>query len=260
MGTPQQRRESAISQPFLRGMSIIESVGSHPATVSELARKLDLDKAVVSRLVTSAETDGWLVKRNGIVVLGPRAAALGRESAERSFERVAAELCHTVAGVTGLDAAANQFAGQRGYVLAHSPGRRPLMLGDVEFQEESLILSAVGLSVGVQFDAAEFEELRARLERAHPGDSRFTKVSVDARMEPIRGGAAARESGDFVEGLGCVAVPWRHPLAVAPTALSVIGPVDAVDAASELLERVVVAAVQPGANSSSVIAAAAAAA
>lgn len=258
LGPAPRRREPTISQPFLRGLSIVEAVGSHPATVSELARTLGLDKAVVSRLVTSAESDGWLVKRNGIVVLGPRVAALGRESAERSFERIAAELCHTVAGVTGLDAAANQFGGDRGHVLAHSPGRRQLMLGDVEFGPESLILSAVGLSVASQLEPDELESIRARLAKSHSEDPRFGREFVTSRLNAIRGGAPARERGDFVEGVGCIALPWRHPLAVAPTALSVIGPIEAVEVIEVLIEGVLAAAVLPGATPSSIIAAAAA--
>jgi DNA-binding IclR family transcriptional regulator len=250
-------REPAISQPFLRGLSIVEAVGSHPSTISELARMLDLDKAVVSRLVASAEGEGWLLRHNGIVVLGPRAAALGRDSPERSFVRAATELCHTVAGVTGLDAAVNQFGGDRGHVLAHSPGRYPIGLGEVEFGPESLFLSAVGQSVAAQLDAETVEVVRSRLAKAGPEESRFGRDAVEAVLAPIRAGEPAREQGNFVEGLGCIAMPWRHPLAVAPTAFSVIGPVEDVLASTTLIEGVLAAATAPAATSATIIAAAA---
>jgi DNA-binding IclR family transcriptional regulator len=239
-----------------RGLALVEAVGRQPATVSELARRLDLDKAVVSRLISDAESEGWLVRRDGIVDLGPRSAALGRLSEARGFERLASELTHALAGVTGLDAMVLQFAGGRGHVLAFAPGTDSLV-DAAEADPFPLFTTAAGLTLAAQLDDAEIDErLRAPL-IARTVRTDVDATSIRARLKAIQGGALAREDREYDAGAGCIAAPWHHAHATAPTSISVIGPADRVDDAEVLIRRVVAAAISTGATRATVVAAAA---
>lgn len=245
-----------MSRAMSRGLALVEAVGLEPGTVSDLARRVGLDKAVVSRLVASAEEDGWLVRRDGLVVLGPRSAALGRTSEARGFERLADDLAHALAGVTGLDAMVFQFAGDRGHLLAFSRGPGSLVT-ETEYDPFPLFTTAIGISLAAQLDDAELaRRLRAPLP-AHTEHTQTDPAVIRSRIVAIRGGAMAREDREFDPGAGCVATPWAHPSAVAPTAIAIIGAADRVDADEPLIRRALAAAARPGATRATVVAAAA---
>ncbi|MEO7720430.1 MAG: IclR family transcriptional regulator C-terminal domain-containing protein [Pseudolysinimonas sp.] len=246
-----------MSRALLRGLALVEAVGHEPGTVSELARRLGIDKAVISRLVASAEADGWLVRQNGLVGLGPRAAALGGASQARSFERHAAELAHVISGCTGLDAMVYQYAGERGHLLAMATGLRPVSIDDTEAYPFPLFGTAIGLSLAAQLTDAALASLMPETLPAYTSSTPTDRAEVARRIAVIRDGGAARESGEFAEGVACFALPWRHSAAHVPTSLSCLGPTDEVLANEELILRVLRAAASPGATRASVIAAAA---
>lgn len=240
---------------MIRGLSLVEAVGAEPSTISDLARRLDLDKSIVSRLVAAAEADGWLVRRDGVIELGPRSAALGRSSDARDVERIAAELAHALSGVTGLDAMVFQYAGDRGHLLAFAAGIHTVVT-QTEADPFPLFATATGLTLAASLDPAEVDR---RLEEPLPRYTNRTIVDpgiLRRRIDAIRAGGLAREDGEFGVGVGCLAAVWRHPLAAAPTSISVLGPAAVVDADEPLVRRVLTAAVQPNATRSSVVAAA----
>jgi DNA-binding IclR family transcriptional regulator len=239
-----------------RGLALVEAVGLEPGTVSDLARRLALDKAVVSRLVASAEEDGWLVRRDGLVVLGPRSAALGRTSEARGFERLADELAHALAGVTGFDVTVVQYAGDRGHVLAFSRGQDSLVT-ETDYDPFPLLTTAIGLTLAAQLPDAQLDRLLSVAPVPRTERTITDPAAIRARIDEIRGGVLAREDREFDPGAGCVATSWRHPSAVAPTSIAVIGPADRVDAAESLIRRVLSAAASPGARRATVVAAAA---
>jgi DNA-binding IclR family transcriptional regulator len=243
-----------VSQSLLRGLALVEAVGVEPVTVSELSRRLELDKAVVSRMVHSAEAEGWLVRRAGLISLGPRTASLGQQSGARRFEQLAGDIAHALAGVTGLDVMVHQYAAGRAYLLVHSPGRRPMGGLDIEPQPFPLYATAGGLCL-----AAQLEDSELHIPDTLPAYTPATPTSVSevrARIQKIRAGEVAREDGEFRAGMGCLSLPWRHELAVAPTAISCVGLAVDVDAVAAITRRALAAAIEPGANPSSVVAAA----
>ena len=238
-----------MSSAMIRGLALVEAVGQNPGTVSDLARRVDLDKAIVSRLVASAEAEGWLVRRDGIIVLGPRAAALGQSSGARDLERLAHELAHALAGVTGLDAMVHQYTADRAHLLAIVPGVQPISV-EAEPDLFPLFTTAVGLTFAAQFDDED-------LERRLSADGTVDTAIARARVAEIRGGAFAREDGEYKPGVGCFALPWMHPHADVPSAISLIGPSDEVRRVADIARRALAAAVQVGASRGSVVAAAA---
>jgi DNA-binding IclR family transcriptional regulator len=222
-------------------------VGERPATVSQLASRLNIDKATVSRIVARAEAAGWLVRTNGIVSLGPRGAALGRASPERSFERRASELAHAVAGVTGLDTVVNQLGGERAHILAHAAGRHVLFLDEAELDPVWVVSTAAGACLLAQTDDQHAEALRTGAEPA----------TVDGgRVAAARAGQLVADRGEMIEGTGCLALPWSGPQISVPTALSCIGSIDDVEAIEAVAAAAMRAAVAPGATPATVLVAA----
>lgn len=245
-----------MSSAMIRGLALVEAVGAEPGSVSDLARRLELDKAVVSRLVTAAEADGWLVRRGALVDLGPRAAALGRSSEARELERLSVELAHALAGATGLDAIVVQFAGDRGHPLAFAPGIDPVIT-TTSADPFPLFATATGLTLAAGMDP---EEVERRLEQPLPRYTARTvadPAEIRRRIAAVRDTGRAREDGEFADGVGCVAVAWPHPLAVAPTSISIVGAAARIDADEPLVRRVLDAAVTPNAGRATIVAAAA---
>ena len=52
-----------MSASLLRGLRILEMLAQEPVGVSELARRLEVDKAGVSRVLASLHREGWVAVR-----------------------------------------------------------------------------------------------------------------------------------------------------------------------------------------------------
>lgn len=223
-----------MSQAFLRGLDVVEAIGAQPQSVSDLARRTALDKAVVSRLVAAAEDCGWIVRAGALLTLGPRALALGLGTPERSFAQLAADLAHTVAGVTGFTAQVGQLAGGRVHLIASMPGRDSALVAS-DVPDPFPLTTAMGVALVAQTD----------------DPSPVSAAQLSAAGEGIV------DRGETSPGIGCIARAWHHPNAIAPTAFSIAGRVDDVLAELPRWDAVIAAAVAPGATPASIVAAAA---
>jgi DNA-binding IclR family transcriptional regulator len=74
-----------MSKTMLNRLAMLEQLDvSGSLTIGELARRSGLDVSVVSRTVAALEPDGWVVRVNGRVMIGPRATLLGRAGPSRN--------------------------------------------------------------------------------------------------------------------------------------------------------------------------------
>src|ERR1700753_3256473 len=109
-----QGATTTMSKTLMRGLALLETIDQHgPLTVMELVRDTRIDKSIVSRTLTALEREGWVVRNEGKVELGPRAALLGHSSQAAMAVRRAEPLVHAVAGVTGLLTQAYGLVGSR---------------------------------------------------------------------------------------------------------------------------------------------------
>jgi DNA-binding IclR family transcriptional regulator len=250
-----------------------------PITVTELARHSGIDISIVSRTLSALERDGWVVRGEGKVEMGPRAALLGHSSAGASVVRRAEPLVHAIAGVTGLLAQAYGLVGTRAVVLAAAGGRQgtPVGLG----VSVPLFATAAGKMIAAQLEHAELgrrlppepypdpaEEL-ARLVvyrpvtgalLAEPEEPRVStggvagdRKQLDGELEEIRSAGTSVDRGELHPELGCIAVPWTQP--GVPAALACLGSPADLAREERIVGAALLAAAGAGAQPDDVVAA-----
>jgi DNA-binding IclR family transcriptional regulator len=272
-----------MTSTFMRGLGLLEVIDRHgPITVTQLARRTGIDLGTVSRTVTACAADGWVVKTERGVMLGPRAALLGRSGHGADVITTAEPLVHTIAGITGLTTHAYGLVGTSVVLLAYANGRtEQLMLG--EAVPGLLSVTAAGRAVAAQLDPASLDTLlppepfpgqadfiestrglidvplTGRLtdehRPPHPSSVPTTRPELDHQLEQIRATGAAYDHGDLHPAMACIAVPWPHP--TLPAALACLGHPADVAAAEALVLRCLTAATTAAATPREVIAAAA---
>ena len=260
-------------------MEVIDQYG--PLTITELARRTGVDKATVSRTVAACITDGWVVKADRKLTLGPRSALLGRRGLGADLIRRADPLAHAVAGITGLLTQALGLVGPTVELLASASGREePLHLG--EAVPGPVNATAAGKAIAAQLSAAQLDAIlppepypdgddivqRMRNAMGAPTFAQFfgssgppragsvvtSRHELDRQLHLIRHDGVAFDRGELIPTMACIAVPWSHPNL--PATLACLGTPAEIAAHETLCVRCLTAATRPGASPQDVIAAA----
>lgn len=208
-------------------------LGEEPVGVSELARRLEVDKAGVSRVLVALHREGWVQRNGRRYVLGPRALGLG--DAHSAQLVTATSLVRDIGESTGLTAAVLRLAGRVAQPLAVHGEDASVFEHEAPF--EHLAATAAGLAVLAQVPPSDAEPRLAEVPWADLGGDAPGDVDGARRLlERVRGGDAAVESGWTTPRLGCVALPWPVWPEV-PCAVVVMGAVDDVASRREELEE-----------------------
>ncbi|BEP14669.1 hypothetical protein acdb102_29800 [Acidothermaceae bacterium B102] len=272
----------------MRGLRLLETVDVYgPLSISALARHLSVDKATASRMVASCEPDGWLVRDEDGVRIGPRAALLGQGDRSVEAVRLAESLVHALSGVTGAHAQAVGLVGRHVVVLA-SAGAQGMLPHYGLSTTFPLWLTAAGKVVASQLPVARLDSLLpepfpsieealasvatpAALEAfaesvgltrlgpsAEPAETSLAadRTELDVQLAQIRRDGVFLDLGELVAEAACVAVPWSRFGMVG--ALTVIAPRGFIADQRAVIERALRAAGEPSASRASIVAAAAA--
>ena len=247
----------AMAEAVLRGLAAMEAVGAGDRTVSDVARRLGVDKSTASRLLASLVREGWLHREGDEFDLGPRSAVLGVGGPEQRFVGHARAVAHAVAGVTGRHVTVMQHAGTRDFLVAEAAGEEALFSAPNVLEEFPLWATGAGRCLAAQL---RDEELDALLPPepfpALTPRTQTTRVAFDDAVAAVRAGGVMVERGEFDAGHGCVALPWPGPEPLPIGAIACVSRLETLDADVDLLERVLRAAVLPGATRESIVAAA----
>ncbi len=245
-----------MSQALLRGLGLLELLDdSEPLVLSELARRAGLDKSVVSRILSALEPEGWIVRIDGKVSLGPRGVILGNRGIESQIVRRVEGLVHALAGVTGASAQAYQLAGNSGFVIAAAQGRG-LFLRVRAVPSFPIWCTAAGRALAAQLDEDELEAMLPPDPLPAVTDKTITSRSeVLALIQRIRAGEPSLDWGEFQPGAACLAMPFPEAGRL-KVALACATTPEQLTERRELIERAMRQAVQPGASPESIVVAA----
>lgn len=272
-----------MSKTLLSRLGMFEVLdAAGPLTISELAHRSGLDPAVVSRTVAACERDGWLIRADGRVAIGPRATLLGHSG---PFAKVIARgepLVHAVAGVTGILAHAYSLVGSSAVLIAMAPGRGPVTPAGLATQA-SLHATAAGLAIAAQLSPRQLDDLLPT--EPYPDAAAVVATMADtvagplftpaphpvgtaapqiprrradllARLDAVKKTGFADDPGALDPAIACIAVPWPQP--GFPGALACLGSPDAIPATAPLIRQALVLAAQPGSTPQQIITGAAA--
>jgi DNA-binding IclR family transcriptional regulator len=268
-----------MSKTLMRGLALLETIDLYgPITIMELVRHVEVDKSIASRTVSALEQDGWVIRAEGKVQLGPRAALLGHSSLGAETVRIAEPLVHAVAGVTGLLTQAYGLVGTRAVVLAAAGGRgpsTPVGLGT----DVPLFATAAGKVVAAQLSPedldrrlppepypdpvaeliglAGFPPIATALDAAEDDVLSSSTVAhnrheLERQLAAVRDEGLAIDDGEFHPQMGCIAMPW--PGAGLPAAFACMGSPADIATAERLVRTALRAATWAGARPEDIVA------
>jgi DNA-binding IclR family transcriptional regulator len=267
----------------MRGLALLETVDLHgPITVTELSRRTGVDKSIVSRNLAACERDGWIVRNDGHVTLGPRAALLAHRSSTATLIREAEPLVEAISGVTGCLVQACTLAGRSALVIA-AAGPSPLASATGLGAEFPLYATAAGQIIAAQLDAAALDALLPADPFPDPLEAMLslpvfaaiastltersgeamrttavmprTRRELDEQLTDVRAEGACADRGDIHPALACLSIPWPH--ATTPAALACLTSPADLHAREQTIRTVLTAAAAPAATRTEVAAAAA---
>ena len=262
-----------MAKTLVRGLELIEEVGLYgPMTVSDLARRSGVHVSIVSRTVTALEPEGWLIRVDGKVAVGPRCALLGLISPASKTVRHAEALVRAIAAVTGVATAASGLIGRDVMILAASSAAGIDLPEGISSRVPIYVMAAgraiaAGLpaerldailpagrfpdAARVLEDLAGSAPLPAFLAGAGPGDDRSaavprTRKALEAEIARIRETGFARDQGELHPAIHCIAAPWPTP--ELPASIACIGDREEIADNKDAIEACLRAAVRPGAG------------
>jgi DNA-binding IclR family transcriptional regulator len=272
-----------MSSTFMRGLNLLEVLDHHgPLTITELAHRTGIDKGTVSRMASACVADGWMVRSERRVALGPRCVLLGRRGLGADVVGRAEPLVHALAGATGLLTQAFGLVGSTVVLLASASGRGNESQFSGEYVPGPLHAIAAGRAIAAQLTSDQldavlppepFSDGTDFIESMHkepaaalftrfftedhssvPNNVATTRAEFDRQLDLVRQTGAAFDRGDLHPAMACIAVPWPQPSV--PAALSCLGTPAEIAANEPLVLRCLIAATRPAATPGEVIAAA----
>lgn len=218
-----------VTTSLLRGLRALEMLATEALGVSEIARRLDVDKAGVSRMLGQLHAEGWVLRTGARYVLGERALAMGSVDLP-DVRRRAARLTAEVHERTGLASIVLRLAGDGAQPVAVAGTAEQQALLEPEEPYTHLWATAGGIALLAQLADGDLHQ-RLALDPWPPAGSGVPAGpdAVLAHVQAVRAGAPAEERSWTVPGTGCTALPWPVPGSGAPYAALALGPVEALE-------------------------------
>lgn len=228
-----------VSSSLLRGLRALEILAEEPLGVSELARRLHVDKAGVSRMLASLHTEGWILRTGARYALGERALGIVTPDPDGTRRR-ASRLAQRLHDATGLSSSVVRLAGSVTQPLAVRPMDAAEWLDPPE-PFEHLWTTAGGIAVLAQLpdpDVDRMLEVDPWPEPSRDAGAPRGPEAVRALIRGVRAGAMAEEHEWTIPGIACMACPWPLSGPAGPHAALLLGSLDEIDRDAEHLRAV----------------------
>jgi IclR family acetate operon transcriptional repressor len=213
-----------------KAVRLIQALGEEGGThgVSDLARRLEMDKASVSRILRTLQQGGLVAQDETTrgYTLGLSLVHLGQKALRRIDLRAAAqEPLGRLAGEIGECAQLAILAGERALYIAAALPDRGVNIG----ASVGTLVPVHCTALGKVLLAFQREPLRREI-LAKIGMEPFTRRTIgdvgrlEAHLESVRDAGAAFDDEEFSVGVRCVAAPvFRHD-GVLAGAIGISGP------------------------------------
>lgn len=214
-----------MSASLLRGLRILEMLRTEPLGVSEVARRLGVDKAGVSRVLHALLQEGWVERMGRLHVLGPRAMLLHAHAHTTPELSRAGMVARRLREDTGQSALVIQLRGRSVQPLAFERSETMPAFTDLADPFEHLWASAAGLALLSQLPS---HDLAPHLDLSpwpsHGGGIPAGPDEVHALLGDLRLGVPVVERSWTMPGLGGLALPWANDTPGTPSAIALVGP------------------------------------
>ena len=223
------QRDANRSATALRAFRVLEAVAQHglPLSVTEISRKIGMDRATCYRMLRTIEQAGYLVRESGTknYQLSRRVLSLAKPLlAEDEGRRLIAQALKRVSTLTSETCHFSELDGDSTVLTLRSKGTQ-LVAVDFQIGERSALhTTSVGKAI-LAFQAPDFiDDFLSR-----PLASSTPHTIVDARklrgeLAAIRTGGVAYDHYELALGMKCVAVPVRDARGEVRSGLSISGP------------------------------------
>lgn len=204
--------DKEVSSTFGKGLSVIVAFEgrNRELTITEIADKVQLNRAVVRRLVRTLEQLGFVSHDRGRYQLTPRVLRLSRGFLEtRSIPQVVQPVLRRVSHDIGESVSFAMIDGDEAVYVAHAfmPNRFTLNMVTVG-SRVPVAPTAVGRAILAFLDEDEREAILERLSLStHTANILVGRKELSAVLGTIRQCGYSLSSSEYVEGVSSLALP-----------------------------------------------------
>ncbi|MEU4724353.1 IclR family transcriptional regulator [Nonomuraea dietziae] len=234
MPRPSTREVGGGTQSVERALSLLQAftAESPERRISELAQLSGLGQSTVSRLVGTLEALGFVThdERSGLYRLGPTVVGLAGVALNQSpVHRQARSLAQELAGELGLGANVAERHGDALFYLCHFEGRLAPRAYTMIGSKGPLHATAMGKALLSDLGEDDIEALIGTPYPAYTPKTIRDLRALTAELDEVRTRGYATEVEELAFGRACLAAPLRDRSGRVVAALSVSGPLSAVD-------------------------------
>ena len=204
-----------INQSLARGLRILEAIAAHGPEmgVRELARLLELDKSIVSRLVVTLAEHGFLQKNMATrrYRVGPRAHEVGQKyAASNPLYEIANDDLHSLAEQEGLNVYLSVRSDTSVLYLCAIQSAQPSVLRIGTGVTGKLHTTAVGKVLLAAMDDDALKKLLKRLPLSRLTPHSITKESaLLAELKMVRKNGYSQSDEENLVGILSIGAPIR---------------------------------------------------
>lgn len=229
------------TQSVERALGLLSAFSEeHPQRrISELTAVTGLGQSTVSRLVGALVSLGFLNQdeRSGLYGIGPTVVRLAGIGLNQSpVHQQSRQLTQNLAARLGLGANVAERQGDQIFYLCHFEGLAQPRSATMVGRGGPLYATAMGKALLSEVPPAEIEELIGRTYPAYTPNTITDLDTLLGGLAEVRGQGFATEVEELAFGRACLAAPIRDRSGVVVAALSVSGPLSAMDLGNRKVE------------------------
>jgi IclR family KDG regulon transcriptional repressor len=196
-----------------KAVRLIEALGTEPGAigVSDLARRLDMDKSSVSRMLRTLENAGFVAQDPATqrYTLGLALGILGQKALRRmDLHSVGRPTIEKLAELTGECSHIAVMADNRALYIDQAPAQRGVMVDSPMYTLSPLYCTALGKSL-LAFQSERVREsiLSAMHFEQFTRRTILDRTALERHLEQVMRNGVAHDDEEYSIGVRCIAAP-----------------------------------------------------